>query len=91
VTVVVDDLRMPARVAGLSARWSHLTASTQTELHEFAARLGLRRAWFQDTAHGLWHYDVTDSMRRKAIALGATPLTLTEMSQWLTSRNGDTT
>jgi hypothetical protein len=91
VTVVVDDLRIPSRVAGISARWSHLTADTKGELHAFAARLGLRREWFQDNAGGLWHYDVTDSMRRKAIALGATPLTLTDMSHWLNSRNGDTT
>jgi hypothetical protein len=57
----------------LSARWSHLTADDKDELHTFAARLGLQRSWFQDKPRGLWHYDVPDSKRQQAIALGAVP------------------
>jgi len=73
MTVYVDDARIPARVGRLSARWSHLTADTQAELHSFAERLGLRRAWYQDKPRGLWHYDVTESKRRQAITLGTEP------------------
>lgn len=69
--VYVDDMRMSAQVGRLRARWSHLTADTKEELHAFAARLGLRRSWFQDKPNGLWHYDVTDSKRDQAIRLGA--------------------
>ncbi len=38
---------MLATVGRLTSRWSHLTADTEEELHEFAARIGLKRAWFQ--------------------------------------------
>ena len=48
MTVYVDDARIPARIGRHDTRWSHLFADTQTELHEFAARLGLHRRWFQD-------------------------------------------
>lgn len=33
MTVYVDDFRVPARVGRINARWSHLTADTQAELH----------------------------------------------------------
>ena len=75
MTVYVDDSRIPARVGRLTGRWSHLFADTPDELHAFAARLGLRRAWFQDKPNGRWHYDVTDSKRTQAIRLGATSVT----------------
>lgn len=70
--IVVDDMRLPARVGRLSARWSHLyTDGHDDELHAFADRLGLKRAWFQHEGKVTSHYDVTDTMRTKAIALGA--------------------
>lgn len=74
MTVYVDDWRQPARVGRLEAVWSHLTADTDEELHEFAARLGLRREWAQhmdQPNRSLHHYDVTESKRRQAIRLGA--------------------
>jgi hypothetical protein len=48
-----------------------MTADTKAELHQFAALLGLRREWFQDKPRGLWHYDVTDTVRRQAVKHGA--------------------
>lgn len=42
------------------------------ELHSFAARLGLKRAWFQrKPGGGLPHYDLTASKRSLAVKLGA--------------------
>lgn len=53
----------------------HLFADTEAELHAFAARLGLKRAWFQSgTRNGkncLDHYDLTRNMREKALNFGA--------------------
>ena len=72
VTVYVDD----AFVGGDWGRWSgggHLQADTNEELHTFAAGLGLRREWFQ-TKPGRPekdHYDLTRSLRDRALALGA--------------------
>jgi hypothetical protein len=72
VTVWVDD----GFVDGDWGRWSgggHLQADTTDELHAFAERLGLRRAWFQSKPGRPWHdhYDLTRPGRDRAIALGA--------------------
>lgn len=63
-----------ARVGRINAKWSHLTADTDEELHAFAARLGLRRSWHQKPGIPISHYDVTDSKRDEALRMGATPI-----------------
>jgi hypothetical protein len=66
MAVYVDDEQIPWR----GKLWCHLVADTLPELHEFASQLGLRRAWFQSKS--LYpHYDVTTSVRDRALALGA--------------------
>lgn len=47
----------------------HLVGDTTAELHSFAARLGLRRSWFQSKT--IPHYDLTVNKRRQAVRLGA--------------------
>ncbi len=74
MTVYVDDMQREARVGRLNARWSHLTADTDDELHEFAAKLGLKRAWHQKPGTPISHYDVTEPKRQMAIRLGAVPI-----------------
>jgi hypothetical protein len=99
MTVYVDDMGMPAHVGGLNARWSHLIADTPDELHEFAERLGLERAWFQDpTVNGKplaepgtrgaenWHYDVTASKRKQAIRLGAVAIPFRRLPEVIEAR-----
>ena len=50
--------------------WCHMVADTLEELHDFAARLGLQRRWFQN--HGRYpHYDVTVAVRSRALRMGA--------------------
>lgn len=51
MAVYVDDNRLPARVGRVFARWSHMTASTEAELHAFALALGMKRSWFQPTTY----------------------------------------
>lgn len=75
MTVYVDD----GFVRGDWGRWTgggHLQADTAEELHAFAERLGLRRAWFQHKPGRPWHdhYDLTGPGRERAIALGAVPV-----------------
>lgn len=48
----------------------HLYADTLTELHNFAASIGLRRSWFQDSPT-LKHYDLTAGKRILAVRSGA--------------------
>lgn len=56
-------------------RWCHLASDTgYDELHDFAARLGLRRAWFQGD-----HYDLPEQLWDEAVALGATPVDSREL------------
>lgn len=97
MTVYVDDFRAPATVGRIKGRWSHLTATTPDELHEFAARLGCRREWFQarckhaacPTVDGVcvhYHYDVVDRKRFEAIQLGATPIGVREMGALIAYR-----
>src|SRR5208283_3016143 len=53
----------------------HMTADSETELHAFAKKLGLKRSWHQvkqenqNCYHS--HYDVCLSKRKKAVKLGA--------------------
>jgi hypothetical protein len=55
--------------------WAHLVSDeSYEELHDFAARLGLRRAWFQGD-----HYDVPEEVRAEAIALGAEAVEAVEL------------
>lgn len=71
MSVYVDDVRIRWR----GKHWSHLTADTETELHDFAASIGLKREWFQpsSTRPEAHHYDVTDGKRDEAILAGAIP------------------
>ena len=75
VTVYVDEITdygAIARAVGLrTTKWAHLTADTREELHAFAARIGLRRAWFQHAHDYRWHYDVTPGKRAAALRAGA--------------------
>jgi hypothetical protein len=45
-------------------------ADTLDELHEMAAKIGMKREWFQDDQR-LPHYDLTVSRRIKAVQAGA--------------------
>lgn len=46
-----------------------MVADTVEELHEFAAKIGLKRSWFQDKS--LPHYDLTKRRRTMALLAGA--------------------
>lgn len=62
--------------------WCHLSSTPDdvgfAELHLFAARVGLRRAWFQGD-----HYDLTPTRRAMAVRCGAAEVTRLEMSMVL--------
>ncbi len=78
MAVFVDD----SMIAWRDKRWCHLTADTPDELHEFAEKLGLKRAWYQERPQAwLCHYDVTASKREQAIKLGAVAETWQEAAK----------
>lgn len=95
--IYVDDVGIPARVWNkttsrhVESRWYHLITDEMdpAELHAFAARLGLRRSYFQpgkelggrEPNPGGDHYDLTEGKRKQAIALGAKPVTGMELTE----------
>lgn len=66
MTTYVDNEQIPWR----GKLWCHLVADSLDELHAFALQLGLRRAWFQSKS-AFPHYDVTTTVRERALQLGA--------------------
>jgi hypothetical protein len=94
--IMVDNMLIPARVGGLNRKWSHLTVLPWTSeslqaLHDFAAKIGLKREWFQDGT--MPHYDVTAAMRERAIREGARDVNWHEMGTmshaYIKQRGGD--
>jgi hypothetical protein len=97
MTVYVDNFRAPARVGNIRGRWSHLTADTPAELHQFATLIGLKTSWFQakckhgpcPTIDGVcahFHYDVVDAKRTEAIAAGAKGIDIRELGAIVSAR-----
>jgi len=88
MTVYLDDWRQPARLGSVDDRWSHLVADDEDELHAFAARLGMRREWYQHkrTRPHQGHYDLPERHRAAALALGAVPVGWRELGAMLRRR-----
>ena len=75
MTVWIDDMyQYPMGQFG-RMKMSHMIGDDENELHEMASKIGVARRWYQGD-----HYDVCMSMRQKAIAAGAVPITLRELS-----------
>jgi len=65
----------------------HLFADTLEELHSFAERLGMKRAWFQNHPV-VQHYDLVPTRRMYAVCLGAIELSTKETAtKWLEIRS----
>lgn len=89
--IYVDPLQRckPVDESGGRWRWSHychLSADTIPELHQFAERLGLKPAYFQNLP-GLPHYDLTKTKRRLAIKLGAVEISAGEILRRVSPHN----
>lgn len=76
IVVMVDDvMRWPHAKGIFKAGSAHLTVNGSSAqhiaaLHDFAKKIGLKRAWFQD--HKLApHYDLTPGRHSQALAHGA--------------------
>lgn len=75
------------RYFGNGKQSCHMSADSLNELHEFASRLGLKRAWFQPgRTLFLCHYDLTPNKRAQAIRMGAVALSTLEISDRLGSQ-----
>lgn len=86
MTVYVDDMRRTASVAGRKDRWSHLMADTSEELFAFAVTIGLNPEWVQKPGTYREHFDVTEGIRRRALAHGAVAVDFLELGKWARRR-----
>jgi predicted kinase len=87
MAILVDELREYPGVRLPFSAWCHMaTDGSFEELHEFAARLGLRRAWFQHD-----HYDLPAHGRAAAVALGAEEVATGELLLRMAGPRGERT
>ena len=85
--IYVDGLESYEQAPLPGRCWCHMaTDGPIEELHEFAARIGLKLTWFQSKS--LPHYGLTAYMRKKAVAAGAVEVRGPELARrcWLRER-----
>ena len=70
MTVYIDDMYRYALGAFRGMQMSHMIADSDAELHFVAARIGMKREWFQGD-----HYDVPLTRRALALEAGAVAIT----------------
>lgn len=87
---MVDELRIWTSKRPFHKGSCHLTTDGAIEeLHAFAARIGMKREWFQK--HPLAsHYDLTPKMRAKAVELGAVEVSAKDQARQRIERRGST-
>jgi DNA-directed RNA polymerase subunit M/transcription elongation factor TFIIS len=75
----VDEIREWPNTPLKYKKWCHLaTSGSIDDLHAFAEKIGLQRAWFQDKpTHP--HYDLTPGKRAAALKHGARAVTTIEL------------
>ena len=92
MTVYVDELvnyerfRLSPRVRRAGATWCHMLADSSEELHAFAKRIGLKRAWAQKVGQVDEHYDLVPSKREEAVRQGAVEITRREGGRMVNER-----
>jgi hypothetical protein len=84
--IYVDELKKcrPVDEGGGRWRWNnscHLfTDNIADDLHGFAQKIGLKREYFQ-AVPGFPHFDLTKTMRSRAVREGATQVTSRQMAK----------
>jgi hypothetical protein len=82
MTVYVDDMRAP--FSGMIM--CHMTADSREELLAFALELGLKESWKQSWDSHRFHFDISLSKRKLAIAQGAMEVTWKEFGKLIADR-----
>ena len=77
MTVYVDDMR--AKFGRMIM--CHMLADTDEELHAMADQIGLSRRWHQKAGTVHSHYDISLTMRRRAIKAGAVTITMRQTAE----------
>lgn len=72
--VYVDNTRHPYR----NMLMCHMIADTLDELHAMAAKIGIRKVWFQELS-SFPHYDICQAKRAIALKEGAVSINRREL------------
>ncbi|MBV9241538.1 MAG: DUF4031 domain-containing protein [Acidobacteria bacterium] len=72
MAVYVDELKSYPLAKWRHGKACHMIADTVAELKAFAVSIGMRKEWFQATSSP--HFDLTEELRRIAVAAGAIEL-----------------
>lgn len=88
MAIIVDESAWPYRGRLYCHMMSDLPdrEANLEELHAFAAKIGLKREWFQDTVR-FPHYDLSPNKRLQAIRGGAIQVTSREMVRVVLERD----
>lgn len=82
MSVYVDDMITCLRNKNWPySKACHLVADSVEQLRVFALGLGLKPTWYQPKT--IPHFDLTASMRRKAIRYGALPISREEFAKFI--------
>jgi hypothetical protein len=88
VAVYVDTVRCYPDAGLRHTEFCHLLADTRDELHAFADRLAIPRAYFQDHAWR-WHHDLPAVLRPRAVELGAIEIEMHTVGALLKARRAE--
>jgi hypothetical protein len=88
VPCYVDSVREYPDAGLRHTRFCHLLADSREELHAMADALGVPQRFFQDHPWR-WHHDLPESLRARAIELGAREVTLHEVGAMLKRRRAE--
>lgn len=66
----------------------HMIADTEEELEDIAIKLGLNLSWWQYKGTPKSHFDVSKSVREKALQLGAIIIDRKELVEILKKKRG---
>jgi hypothetical protein len=84
MAVYIDNMNAPCR----GMLMVHMIADTSEELIEMADKIGVNRKWIQDKGTYSEHFDICQTKKKRAVALGAKEITMMELGRMTAKRPG---
>lgn len=82
MSVYVDNMQCPfGRMI-----MCHMVADTSDELRQMAATIGVQGKWIQHASTYKEHFDISKSMRARAVAAGAVEITWHQYAEFIDAR-----
>lgn len=81
MTVYVDDMHKTHLGRFGRMKMSHMVADSHDELIQMAATIGVNIRWIQYEGTYKEHFDISMSMREKAVKAGAVEVTMSQLGR----------